>query len=235
MILPSFHWSKHPRWHGGNSSTRSVGGTSATQTPCELHSVLRINPYNWTFPNCNISFIMDQSTNKTTNEWLSQVAYGKTYSTLGALQFAWQQNHSVGCTKSKDRHSVRRSCLFWSLVFATICPLTNPPNFSNFDDVVLNLRIHSYFFIFFFTSASSCLSSPLLPSSFIIICLFSCTWRRQFLLKALVFPCFLLFRRIGEYISLDLFYQFCQPHSFLKKRECFLSYSWNHTGGCVVY
>ena len=28
----------------------------------------------------------------------------------------------------------------------------------------------------------------------------------NFLSKALVFPCFLVFRRIGEYISLDLFY-----------------------------
>ena len=34
----------------------------------------------------------------------------------------------------------------------------------------------------------------------------------NFLSKALVFPCFLVFRRIGEYISLDLFYQFCQHH-----------------------
>ena len=92
MILPSFHWAKHIGRHGGNSSTRSVGGTSATQTPCELHSILRINPYNWTFPNCNISFIMDQSTNKTTNEWLLQVACRKTYSTLGALLFACQKN-----------------------------------------------------------------------------------------------------------------------------------------------
>ena len=65
----------HIMWLGGNSATRSVGRTSATQTPCELHSilrikhsVLRINPYNWTFPNCNISFIMDQSSKKTTNE-----------------------------------------------------------------------------------------------------------------------------------------------------------------------
>ena len=117
MILPSFHWSKHIGWHGWNSSTRLVGGTSDTQTPCELHSILRINPYKWTFPNCNISFIMDQSTNKTTNEWLLQVAYGKTCPTLGALLFTWQQNHNVGCMKSKDRHTVGRSCLFWSSVF----------------------------------------------------------------------------------------------------------------------
>ena len=151
MILPLFHWAKHIGWHGGNSSTRLVGGTSATQTPCELYSILRINPYNWTFSNCNITFIMDQSTNKTTNEWLLQVAYEKTCSTLGALLFAWQQQQqqkqkqqkSVGYTKSKDRHTVVRSCLFWSSVFGTICPLKNLPNFRHFDDVVLNLRIHS--------------------------------------------------------------------------------------------
>ena len=39
----------------------------------------------------------------------------------------------------------------------------------------------------------------------------------------LKFPCFLVFRRIGEYISLVLFYQFCQPpgvvHSFLRRRK----------------
>ena len=58
-------------------------------------SILRINAYNWTFPNCNISFIMDQSTNKTTNGWLLQVACGKTCSTLGALLFAWQKKHIV--------------------------------------------------------------------------------------------------------------------------------------------
>ena len=116
--------------------------------PCELHSMLRINPYNWTFPNCNISFIMDQSTNKTTNKWLLQVAYGKTCPTLGALLFTWQQNHSVGCTKSKDRHTFGRSCLFWSSVFATICWLKNLPNFQHFD-VVLNLRIQLFVFLFF--------------------------------------------------------------------------------------
>ena len=78
IILPSFHWVKHIGWHGGKMSTRSVGGTSATQTPCELYWILRINPYEWTFQNCDISFTMDQSTNKTTNEWLLEVAYGKT-------------------------------------------------------------------------------------------------------------------------------------------------------------
>ena len=65
----------------GSSSTCSVGGTSAT-----LWTALRINPYNWTFPNCIISFIMDQSTNKAKNKWLLQVAYGKTCPTFAALQ-----------------------------------------------------------------------------------------------------------------------------------------------------
>ena len=154
---------------------------------------------------------MDQSTDKTANEWLLQAAFGKTCPTLGALLFAWQQNHSLGCTKSEDRHTVGKPCLFRSWVFVTIWPLKNPPNFRRFDDVVLNLRIHSYYFIFKkITSASSCLLSFLLPSSFITICLFSD--EDSFLSKAPVFPCFPVFLRIGEYISLDLFYQFFQPH-----------------------
>ena len=122
MILPSFHWAIHIGWHGRNSSTRSVGGTSATQTPCELHSILRINPtiepfptvhqpYNWTFPNCNISLIMDQSTNKTTNEWLLQVAYGKICSTLGALLFAWQKNTIVWVVRKA------RTKYCWQILF----------------------------------------------------------------------------------------------------------------------
>ena len=218
MILPSFHWAKHIGWLGGNSSTRFVH--SATQTPCELYSILRTNPYNWTFPNCNISLIMDQSTNKTTNEWLLQVEYGKTCSTLGALLFAWQKNHNVGCTKSKDRHTVGRSCVFWSSVFATICPLKNLPNFRHFNDVVLNLRTHSNIF-YIYTSASSCLSS-LLPSSFIIIN-FSCTWRRQFSVESAcvpLFPCVSSYRWI-HFPSCVLSVLSTSPvvvHSFLRKR-----------------
>ena len=44
----------------------------------------------------------------------------------------------------------------------------------------------------------------MLPSSF-VVCLSFYTRRRHFLSKALVYYCFLVFRRIGEYISLDLF------------------------------
>ena len=155
---------------------------------------------------------MDQSTNKTTNEWLLQVAYGKTCPTLGALLFAWQQNHSVGCTKSKDRHTVCKSCLFWCSVFATICPLKNSPNFRHFDDV-LNLRLHSFLYIY------------IVLHQLLLVCLLFCFLlllllpvyflapdEDTFLSKVRVFHCFLVFRRIGEYISLHLFYQFCQPH-----------------------
>ena len=99
-------------------------------------------------------------------EWLLQVACGKTCAPLGALLFTWQQNHRVVCTKSKDRHTVVRSCLFWSSVFAMICLLKNP-NFRHFDDVISNLCILLllFFFFLFFTSASSCLSSSHIPSS----------------------------------------------------------------------
>ena len=57
-------------------------------------------------------------------------------------------------------------------------------------------------FLFYFTSAT-CLSSSLLPSGF-CVCL-SYTQRRQFLSKVLVYYCFLVYRRIAESISLDLF------------------------------
>ena len=49
---------------------------------------------------------MDQSTNKTANEWLLQVACGKTCCTLGLAwqnKFFFNRKNSVGCTKSKDR------------------------------------------------------------------------------------------------------------------------------------
>ena len=45
-------------------------------------------------------------------------------------------------------------------------------------------------------TSASCLSSSLLPSAFIIICLFSCTWRRQFSVESV---CVLLFPRISWY------------------------------------
>ena len=54
----------------------------------------------------------------------------------------------------------------------------------------------------------SSFSSVLFFASF-FCCLSSCTRKRQFLSKALVYYCFLVFRRTGGYISLDLFYFEC--------------------------
>ena len=91
-----------------------------------------------------------------------------------------------------------------------------PPSFRHFDDVLFNIHIYSSlsffnfffyisfflsfllfssFFLFFFTSASSCLSSffPLF---------FSFPPPPPFRKRS----CTALSRRIGEYISIDLFY-----------------------------
>ena len=194
MILPS-HWAKHTGWQGGNSSTRSVGWTSATHTPCELHSILCINPYNWTFPNRNISFIMDQSTNKTTNKWLLQVACGKTCPTLGALLFAWQKNIVWIVRKA------RTDMLLADLVCFEVRCLPQSAKFWHFDDVIFK--------------------SPKNSQQLLLVCLLLCFLlllllsiflafdEDNFLSKALVFHCFLVLRCIGEYISLVLFCQFC--------------------------
>jgi len=56
--------------------------------------------------------------------------------------------------------------------------------------------------IIIFTSAPSCLSSALLPSSFIIIYLLAP--EEEFSVESTCVS--FVFRRIGEYISLDLFY-----------------------------
>ena len=53
------------------------------------------------------------------------------------------------------------------------------------------------------SQALSCLSSSLHPLSF-VVCLLAP--EEDSLSKALVYYCFLVFRRISEYISLDLFY-----------------------------
>ena len=60
----------------------------------------------------------------------------------------------------------------------------------------------------FFTS-TPCLSSSLLPSSFIIFCLLT---PDEDSVESACVQLFLVFRRLGEYISLE---QFCQPHQQL--------------------
>ena len=88
-------------------------GTSPTKTPSKLYSTLRINPYKWTFPNCDISCIMVQSTNKTTNEndFTSSV-WEKLYCS-GSRAVCLATNYSMGYTQ--DGHNVSW-CLFWSSV-----------------------------------------------------------------------------------------------------------------------
>ena len=73
-----------------------------------------------------------------------------------------------------------------------------------------------------FTSVPSCLFSSLLPSSF-VVCLSFCTRRRQLLSKALMYHCFLVFRRTGEYISQDLFYKLQYKHPAIQSKTKLLS------------
>ena len=66
-----------------------------------------------------------------------------------------------------------------------------------------------------------------------IVCLSSYTRRRPVLSKALVSYCFLVFRRVGEYISLDLFYfvdltSSCSPFSRYRGASCHFRYISDH-------
>ena len=199
--------------------------------PCELHSVLRIKPRNWTFPNCNTRFI--KQTKQQTCD--CSVAFGKTCPTLGALLFAWQQLKPVWVVRK-----VRTDILLANLVcFDVQClPLKNPPNFRRFDDVVLLYVYILLFFSFlncFYITASSCLPSFLLPSSFIII-YFLAPDEDNFLSKALVFPCFSSYRWI-HFPKSVLSVLSTLPvvvHSFLRKRM-FSFIFMKPTGSCVVY
>ena len=74
----------------------------------------------------------------------------------------------------------------------------NVKNKLNSEIVLINLLV-TFFYI------APCLSSSFLPSSF-VVCLSPYTRRRQLLSKVLVYYCFLVFRRVGDYISPDLFY-----------------------------
>ena len=66
-----------------------------------------------------------------------------------------------------------------------------------------------------FTSAPSCLSSSLLPSSSVVY-LSSCTRRRQFFSEALLYCCFLVFRNsLLWWVHFPRSVLFCQPHQQL--------------------
>ena len=150
---------------------------------------------------------MDQSTNN--KRVMLQVAYGKTCPALGALLFAWQKN-SVWVVRK-----VRTDILLADLVCFEPQSLPRSAHLKIFLIFVILMTLFQvcvyilnlFIYIIFFTSASS-----LLPSSFIIIYFLAPDREDDFLSKAPVFHCFLVFRRIGEYSSLDLFYQFCQAH-----------------------
>ena len=114
----------------------------------------------------------------------------------------------VNCMKSKDRHTIGRSCLFWSSVFAMICLLK-----------IFLICIYSFLTT---TKTNSCLSSSLLPSSFIII-YFSCTWRRQFSVESAcvsLFPCVSLYRWITfPYICSISFVNLTSSCSFIPQKK----------------
>ena len=103
-------------WPRGNLSTHSVGRTLPTKTPSKMYSTLgpMHQPLQVTFSNCDISCIMDQSTNKTTNEsdFTSSVWEKLCYSGSHAVRLA--TNHSMGFTQ--DGQTVSWCCLFWSSV-----------------------------------------------------------------------------------------------------------------------
>ena len=100
-----------------------------------------------------------------------------------------EKNNSVGCTKTEARTDV---LLGWQILF--VFPLKNLPNFRHFDDVVLNLCIHSYLFFFFFY-ISFFLSVFFFASFFFYFYLCRIFLAQDnFLSKALVFPCVLSYR-----------------------------------------
>ena len=128
----------------------------------------------------------------------------------------------MGCTKSKDRYTVGRSCLFWSSMFATIFPLKNSPNFQSsfwwrrFKSAYTFLTFFIYFYIIF-------LSVIFFAAFFFYYYLVSCTWRRQFTVESAcvsLFPCVSSYRWIHFPRSV-LSVLSTSPvvvHSFLRKR-----------------
>ena len=80
----------------------------------------------------------------------------------------------------------------------------------SFSSVLSSFSLSWFSVIHVFFTSTPCLSSSLLPSSFYYF-LSSYTWWRLSVESACV-QLFLVFRRLGEYISLE---QFCQPHQQL--------------------
>ena len=71
----------------------------------------------------------------------------------------------------------------------------------------LNIYIFILNYIYFFVVQQLLLVCPLLYFHlFVVVCLSSYIRRRQFLSKALVYYCFLVFSRTGEYFSLEILF-----------------------------
>ena len=93
-------------------------------------------------------------------------------------------------------------------------------------DIAVSKRLHTDSFLTFLDISS--FWSVLFFASFFCSRLFSCPQRRQFLSRALVHYCFLVFCCTGEYISLDLVYPthcddlFLVVCSFIIVFMCFL-------------
>ena len=170
---------------------------------------------------------------------------------MGKPVLLWEACYSLGKNKikklrglyEKDWHTTGRSCLFWSSVFATVCPLKNLLNFCHFDDVILNLYIYIYTFLTKYIYISFFLSVFFFVSFFFFFSyylFFLHLTKKIFCWKRL---CFLVFRRIGEYISLVLSVLSASPvvvHSFLthtqKKFFHIHEITWVvHCSSCVVY
>ena len=134
---------------------------------------------------------------------------------MGKPVLLWEPCYSLGNkTIVWVVRKVRTDILFADLVCFEVQCLPRSAHLKilrNFDDVVLNLRCirrfkttsSKLFYISFF------LSVFFFASFFLLLSVFLHLTKIIFCRKRL---CFLLFRRIGECISLDLFHQFCQPH-----------------------
>ena len=100
-----------------------------------------------------------------------------------------------------------RACVRVCVCLSTItCADRAAPNFRHFDDVIFNLRIHSQQFFFFFYQLLLVFFFFLFFFLLLLLSVFLHLKKTIFCRKRFVFPCFLVYRRIGEYISLDLFY-----------------------------
>ena len=68
---------------------------------------------------------------------------------MGKPVLLWEPCYSLGnktivwVVQKVRTDTLLADLVCFEVVFATICPFKNPPNFCHFDDIVLNLRIHS--------------------------------------------------------------------------------------------